>query len=527
MMEDGRFQGVLSMLMDITARRSVEARLAQSEAQLREAQAIAHVGSWDWDLTTNVMTRSEECRRIQGLTRVDEPPGRSTDYDTIHPDDRELVAQSIERAIRDRTPWVCDYRLVRADGVRSVHSRGHVIVDGSGVAVRFVGTVHDVTEKREAEARVVLSDRLASVGTLALGVAHEINNPLAALTANLDMIAEEIRKLEGVATSDQLREIADMARQAREAAERVRSIVGGLRTFSRADEDRTVLLDLRRVLELAIEVAFHESRHSARLVKDYGEAPMVLADEGRLGRVFINLLVNAAQSFDEGPTERNEIRVVTGTLADGRAFVEVRDTGRGIPRELQSRIFDPFFTTKAVGVGAGLGLSICHGIVAALRGELTVESDVARGSTFRVVLPRGQPREREEPPAVHEKVAQAKRARVLIVDDDAGVAKALARVLRAHDVVLATNGREALDLLVAGRIFDVILCDMMMPVMSGMELYAQLAATLPDLARKIVFVTGGTFTPPAKAFLDNVPNERIGKPFDMDPLRAMVERAAQ
>jgi PAS domain S-box-containing protein len=526
--ENGRFQGVLSMMMDITERRSMEARLRRSEAQLRESQEVAHLGSWEWDLSTNAVTRSEEYLRILGPGPDDVGSETAPAHERIHPDDRERVRQERDRAFVERTPWICDYRLVGKDGVRFVQARGGVVLDPAGAPIRMRGTLQDVTDKKEAEARIMFADRMVSVGTLALGVAHEINSPLAYVTANLDLIAEGIRQLATTSPSAALRELEEMTLEAREGAERVRKIVRGLKTFSRGDEDRPVHLELRGVIEAAINMAFNEIRHRARLVKDYGAVPAVVADEARLGQVFINLLVNAAQAFPQGFTERNEIRVVTRTLPDGRALVEVHDTGRGIAPDAIARIFDPFFTTKAVGVGTGLGLSICHGIVTSLGGELTVQSEANAGSVFRVVLPAAPP----EPEAVVAGPASMRpevlsRAAVLIVDDDVLLAKTLCRILRGHEIAVATNGREALDLLLTGRPFDVILCDLMMPVMTGMELHAQLREKLPHLLESIIFVTGGAFTPATRAFLDYVPNECLEKPFDARNLRAVVQRTAR
>jgi signal transduction histidine kinase len=216
-----------------------------------------------------------------------------------------------------------------------------VILDPNGAPVRLIGTVQDISDKREAEARIMFADRMVSVGTLALGVAHEINNPLAYVITNLDVVSEEIRRLAAAAPSAGLQELEEMIHEAREGTERVRKIVRALRSFSRGDEDRPVALDVQRVLEAAVNMTFNEIRHRARLVRDYGEIPRVVADEGRLGQVFINLLVNAAQSFPQTRSERNEIRVVTRTLPDGRALVEIHDTGLGIPSDRIGRIFDP------------------------------------------------------------------------------------------------------------------------------------------------------------------------------------------
>jgi CheY-like chemotaxis protein len=273
-------------------------------------------------------------------------------------------------------------------------------------------------------------------------------------------------------------------------------------------------------------MAFHEIKHRARVVKDFGEIPPVAADEARLGQVFINLFVNAAQSIPEGQVDKNEIRIITKTDASGRAVVEVRDTGRGIPADILSHIFDPFFTTKVIGEGTGLGLSICHNIVTDLGGEIVAESETGKGTTFRVVLPsaslESEPREPKKevvaspPPA-------GRRGQVLVVDDNPMIGRTLRRVLAdEHDVTVLTDGQQALDLLLGGKWFDVILCDLMMPNVTGMDLYAELSCALPQIVDRIVFITGGAFTPAGRGFLDSVPNQRLEKPFAPQSLRALV-----
>jgi CheY-like chemotaxis protein/two-component sensor histidine kinase len=316
-----------------------------------------------------------------------------------------------------------------------------------------------------------------------------------------------------------------MALDARQGTERIKKIVRGLKTFSRVEEERRAVIDVRPVMDLAIDMAFNEIRHRARVVKIYGETPFVEADDARLGQVFINLLVNAAQAIPEGDTEAHEIRVVTSTDALGRAAVEVRDTGPGIPAKVVGRVFDPFFTTKPIGVGTGLGLSICHNIVVGMGGEITARNQEGGGAVFRVVLPPASGRHTPEAPAAAatENPAAMRRAAVLIVDDERAVGVALGRVLRDHDVTIVTTAKEALDLLDSEKIFDVVLSDLMMPGMSGMDLYDELLRRGSRAAERMVFLTGGAFTAAAKAFLGRVHNERIEKPFDATAVRALVK----
>ena len=314
-----------------------------------------------------------------------------------------------------------------------------------------------------------------------------------------------------------------MALEAKAGAERIRKIVRGLKTFSRAEEERRSVLDVVPLLELSVNMMFNEMRHRGRLVKDYGKVPLVEADDARLGQVFINLLVNSAQALPEGDCSANEIRIVTSTDAAGRAVIEVADTGVGIPEQLLERIFDPFFTTKPVGVGTGLGLSICHTIVTSMGGELTVASRVGSGTTFRVVLPAAAPAQVATAAVDSQRPVLACGA-VLVVDDEPAIGNVLRRVLRDHEVTTLTSAKEALALLRAGQHFDIIFSDLMMPEMSGMDFYDELSRSLPQVTERVVFVSGGAFTPRAHAFLDRVANERIDKPFNAQGIRNIVQR---
>ncbi len=389
------------------------------------------------------------------------------------------------------------------------------------------------------DARLVLTDRMASMGLLAAGVAHEANNPLGYALANLDFALEELRALDASLTPaateeparldarlsqgrQKLRAVIESLREARHGADRVRHLVRDLKTFSRHDDENKGPVDVRRILDSAINMAHNELRTRAHLLKEYGPVPAVSGTEARLGQVFLNLIVNAAQAIPEGDAERQSVRVSTRTDAQGRCVVEVSDTGEGIAPSDLRRIFDPFFTTKA-GTGTGLGLSICHSIVTATGGELSVESQVGKGSTFRVVLPATSDAVPDTPAPGSRATAPLTRARLLVVDDEPMMARAVQRLLGTeHDIVATTDPKVAVDLILAGKRFDAILCDLMMPVMSGMDVYEAIFAVDPAQARRFIFMTGGTFTERAEQFLERVGNPRLDKPLDRAALRAAV-----
>jgi CheY-like chemotaxis protein len=315
-----------------------------------------------------------------------------------------------------------------------------------------------------------------------------------------------------------------MVTDAQAGAERIRKIIRGLKAFSRAEEEQRDIIEVIPLLELSVNMTFNEIRHRARLVKDYRKIPRVEADEARLGQVFINLLVNAAQSLPEGNSAAHEIRLVTSTDAQGRAVIQVSDTGAGIPAEVAERIFDPFFTTKPVGVGTGLGLSICHTIVTGMGGEIVVDSKVGSGTTFRVVLPAASTVQEEAAASPSPPKKDLACAAILVVDDEPAIGLLFRRVLRDHEVTAVSTARQAIELLDSGKHFDIIFSDLMMPEMSGMEFYAELTRRMPHLAGRVIFVSGGAFTPGAKAFMDRVKNERLDKPFDPANVRDVVQR---
>jgi CheY-like chemotaxis protein len=215
------------------------------------------------------------------------------------------------------------------------------------------------------------------------------------------------------------------------------------------------------------------------------------------------------------------VRVATRTAPDGWAVVEVTDTGSGIAPEARARIFEPFFTTKPLGQGTGLGLSVCHGIVSGLGGRIEVESEPGRGSTFRVLLPPAAAG--AAPPAAPPRPRpDGARARLLVVDDEQLIGSTIRRLLSAHEVVALTDPREALARLTDGEHFDLVLCDLMMPQLSGMELYDAVAAARPEVARRMVFMTGGAFTERARQFLERTGHPQLAKPFAPQDLRDQV-----
>jgi len=376
-----RLLGCVSI--DITARKHVEKALRRSEESFRALiegmpEAIfAHRGG-------NLLYINPAGLAFLDQRSVEELAGRSL-LELIHPDDRGEAANVLEGSLEKGPATTREVRFLRAGGqvMTAELTAMRLLFDGEPATVV---NARNITERKQMQARLLLADRLASVGTLAAGVAHEINNPLAFVLSNLGFLEEECQLLRDELPRERLGEMEDVLRETKQGAERVRHIVRDLRTLSRDEGEQLSDVDVRAVIESSLGLVRNELRHRARLVKDFEPVPMVRASEGRLGQVLLNLLINAAHAVPDGKPGQNEVRVRLRAIA-GRVVIEVMDTGCGIAPEVRDRIFDPFFTTKPVGMGTGLGLSICHGIVTGMGGDITVESEVGRGSTFRITLP--------------------------------------------------------------------------------------------------------------------------------------------
>jgi PAS domain S-box-containing protein len=434
------------------------------------------------------------------------------------PEHRESSQQAFDAVVSTGQSVSYETATPLSDGRVRWHSNllGPVRLDGNICGAMLVA--RDISDKKQSEAQLLVADRMASLGLLAASVAHEINNPLAALMINLELMnRERVRMPIGHASEQFLRELEG----AREGAQRIAQVARDLKIFSRS-HDTLARVHVRAVLESALRMAWNEIRHRARLRTHWGDVPAVDGDESRLGQVFLNLILNAAQAMPEGDVERNELSVETGLDAHGQVRVSIRDTGCGIAPEHRKRLFEPFFTTKPVGVGTGLGLSICERIVRSMGGAISYESTPGSGTTFHVSLPRSQDA-RPQAKAQAIEPATSRRGRLLVVEDDRLVGSVVQRWLGAeHDVRVVPCAADALQLIEREPFFDVILCDLMMPQMNGQQLYRELCRRAPHQAARMVFMTGGPFTPSARAFLGSVPNHRVEKPFELHVLRRLL-----
>ena len=527
---EGDIRGVVSLAMDIEHERAIERRADRIRATFDHVDE----GMLVVDLSTgNVIECNEAATRVLQI-----PAEELTD-----------TAPSWLQVAPDGTPRLGWGALLDelCEGGRAV--RGMAILrDGQQTSIELRAAARklddgnfafvlcrDISRELEQERARATQERLATVGSLAAGVAHEINNPLAYVIANVQYALESITQWQaemqpGSGEDERKRALLKEALlEANEGARRVQRIVADLKTLARQGDDRVEYIDVERTLQWAIGVTMAEIRHRARLVRNFDTMPEVRGDEARLGQVFVNILLNAAQAIEPGNASENEI-IVNAFVRDGRVVVEVCDTGPGIPNENLTKIFDPFFTTKPRGVGTGLGLSICHEIIASMRGTLTGANRSNGGARFAVELPAALHPQSQTGTVVKRLGKSASppqnRAKILVIDDETLAAKALARILREHQVEIADHAPAGLSLALE-RDYDVIFCDLMMPELSGMAVFAEVERSRPASAERMLFITGGTFTEEARGFAARHAERCLFKPFDSALVKEAIARVME
>jgi len=516
-----------NLLAGIAERDRDEATFAASGERLRLALEGGAHALWDWDVRTGLIALDPRWAEIPSL----EPSTWSVslgDWEQmIHPSDLGPAWKAMQDHLEGHTARIeVEYRVKhRSGGWRWMRARGKVAArDAQGRATRVAGTLTDVTDLRALTDQHLASERFAAVGTLAAGVAHEINNPLAWITTNLGFLQDLLQSwAQGGASADALPQVAEVLEETRQGAARIRDTVDALRSVGRpVDAGGPIPCDVREEIQAGVAVARHEVVHRARLTIEIpDELPRVLSHPGALRKVFLHLLLNAAQAIPEGPVAQHEVKLVASTTGDAVEVV-VSDTGVGMSAHVRAHMFDPFFTTKGPGQGMGLGLSFARALVEASGGSIDVSSQPGQGSSVRVKLARASPQAPSAQPAVP---VTSGRRRVLVVDDEEILVRAYGRLLeRDYDVTALVSPAEALRRIQAGERWDAILFDLQMPELDGIELFEQLELTRPELTGRVAFITGGAFTPRALAFLDRNTRPTLSKPIDAEALRELVAR---
>jgi two-component system NtrC family sensor kinase len=387
-----------------------------------------------------------------------------------------------------------------------------------GAITKVLAIARDVTELRRAQSQLQQADKLAAMGQLVSGVAHEINNPAAIISGFAQtLMLDDLRP--------EQREIVEMVR---DEAMRIGQITTNLLAFARMSGPERTLVDVNELVRRTHTLrAYHLNTLNVRVQLELDESePRVWANVSELQQMLLNLLINAEQALETYDGAR---RITLRTRADHAELrIECRDSGPGIPPEIRTRIFDPFFTTKPEGVGTGLGLSICYGIVKGHGGRIWAESEPGNGACFVIALPLDlRTLSRPVPGVTPEVAAGAETLSVLVVDDEPGIRQATARFLNRSGIQVraVSDGAEALRAL-RTQAFDVILCDVRMPGMNGRDFLIRLREQAPRLVSTLIFATGDTFDTDTAALLADAGAPSLVKPFDFDALERLVRDVA-
>ena len=521
------YQGKPAMMVsfrDFTERKQAEEALRQSEERYRTILASIEDGYYEVDLAGKfTFFNDAECRQL-GYPR-EEMMGMNYRVYTSK-EETGRVYKAYNQIYRTGKPIKgLSSQAVRKDGTR-VFTEDSVspLQNQEGEIIGFRGISRDITErkrmeeeKRQLERKAQLASRLATVGEMASGIAHEINNPLtgvigyAQLLMQRQDIPEDIKK--------DLKVIND-------GGQRVAGIVNKMLTFARQYKPQRDYVSINDLIANTLDLRAYELKtHNIKVITRLDpELPATIADGGQLQQVFLNLIVNAETEMSLAH-DKGRLSIKTEKI-DNAIRISFKDDGPGIAKENMDKIFNPFFTTREVGEGTGLGLSMCHGIIAEHNGQIYAKSKSGKGATFIVELPivtRPEQLELAEPEV--EEAEEAAKAKILVVDDEPTVLSLVSRVLtdEGHEVETIDNADDALEMIESKR-YHLILLDIQMPGMSGTELYKRIHKIAPSLARRIVFITGDVIGARTTAFLSRTKAHYIMKPFDAEQLKREVNR---
>lgn len=510
----GQLSHVVVAFVDITNEMRAKAERRQMQARLTLAVEHAPIVIWSTDRDGRVTLSHGSGLASLGVNSGDLVGQNLFDLYRDHP----AIPAYLRRALSGESFW---YTVQVGD---AVYDTWVTPLTEAGQVSGIVGVSNDVTRLRKLQANVIQNDRVIALGTLAASVAHEINNPLTYMLGHLDLLWDQLGRLRhtpqeagGASLHDRVATMRESLDLVRAGTQRIASITQELRTFSRPSSE-TSGVQVKAAVTSVLKLVGKELESRAHVELDLADTPPVRADIARLVQVVLNLVINAMQALRADTARANRIWISTASRGD-HVVVEVADNGPGVPAEERERVFEPFLTTKDVGEGSGLGLFVCRNIVNGWGGTVSVDERPGGGARFRVVLPAaptGEVQAPAEPEAA--KSAASPGRRLLIIDDEPAVASVLgSQLARAgYDVTLESDAERALArLLSAPDGIDLVYCDLMMKGMSGMDLAEALAARAPHTLHRVVFMTGGAFTPRARDFRSAYAGQCVDKPFDI------------
>jgi len=500
---------------------ATEEELQHSQERLERMFESATDGIVVTTLDGTVLKVNERAAQMIGYAFASELLGKNC-LDCVAPGDREKMANNMQKVVKEGLIKRQEYTLCKEDGTEFPGELStNIIKDASGNAIGLITIARDITERRQAEERedqlqqeLNLASRLASIGQLAAGVAHEINNPLTGVIGFSHLMLS--------------RDIPDDMKQDLQVihseAKRVAKIVENLLVFAhqrKTGREYVAINDIiTRVLELrAYEMKVNNIELENQLDPDL---PLTMADAGQLQQVFLNIILNA-EHFMTKAHNKGKLLVKTEKI-DGNIRAYFTDDGTGISKENLDNIFNPFFTTKEVGKGTGLGLSICHGIITQHKGRIYAQSQLGKGATFVIELPIvAEPVQAGKAKVTQKEPQKPRGAKILVVDDEEAILTFLSRLLSewGHSVETINNADTALEKLNAER-YSLVLLDIKLPGMSGIELYQRIEDIAPALARRVMFITGDIMEGTTRAFLDKTGAPYITKPLDIEVLKKTI-----
>ena len=517
---------IASAIATEESRRIADEKLKKSNERLLEAQQVAKLGSWEWDIKSGTMIWSDEIYRIFG-TNPEELHGLVSFLSFVHPEDREMVQRTIYSAIDKHTPYNFIHRIIRPDGAeRVVNEVGKVIISKDGTSTHMVGTIHDITSQKNLEEQLLQSQKMEAVGTLVGGIAHDFNNTLAAIQGNVFLARKKSDEPEIVDTK-----LENIGKLSNRAAEMVKQLLAFARKDMVNKHSFSLTSFMKEEFKLSETIIPESIRYNTEICTD---ELFIHGDATQLQQVLMNLLNNARDAV----ATKNEPKVLCKLEpfhADSDfiakhpeissaqlALISVEDNGNGITPEQMSHLFEPFYTTKEVGKGTGLGLAMVYGSIQSHGGIIEVESKPEKGTKFKVYLPLIR-QIASNPSSEIAYTHHGSGETILFVDDQLEIRESIGEVLVSlgYHVLLASNGREAMETFMENRAnIQLIISDLVMPEMSGIELVQEVHKVQPNLP--VILATGYDAESTLQSDTPIAFVRNLSKPLDIEQLSKTI-----